>query len=162
MGEPLRHRRVDGILAHVASHAVVVCVGALVLGQLAPLQPVLVRRVPRAQDDLAAAAHGLRVGAHHADGAQVLEDILGGDGLGADAGLGEGDVLGDVLGQVMAHHEHVEVLVEGVAGEGPRGVRRRREHVGVLDDGDDVWCVAAAGALGVICVDGAALERGDG
>jgi hypothetical protein len=28
-------------------------------------------------------------------GAEVVQDVLGGDGLAADAALGEGDVLGD-------------------------------------------------------------------
>jgi hypothetical protein len=54
-----------------------------------------VRRLPGADDDLADAAHGLRVGAHHREGAEVVQDVLGGDGLAADAAFGEGHVLGD-------------------------------------------------------------------
>ena len=32
----------------------------------------------------------------------------------------------------------------------------------MFDDGDDVWCVAAAGAFGVVGVDCAVFEGGDG
>ena len=60
--------------------------------------------------------------ADHADRAQVVEDVFGGDGLAADAALGEGDVLGQILVQVMADHQHVQVLVERVDGVGAGGV----------------------------------------
>ena len=61
---------------------------------------------------------------------------------------------------MVADHEHVEVLVERVSRIRPRGVRGAREDVFLAHDADDVRCVAAARALGVICVDCSALERG--
>ena len=64
--------------------------------------------------------------------------------------------------EMMAHHQHVEMLVDGVAGERPRRIGRGRQHVLQAGDLDDVRRVAAAGALGVEGVDGAALERRDG
>ena len=91
-----------------------------------------------------------------------METVLGGDGLGADARLGEGDVLGDLRVEVVADHEHVEMLVDGVDREGARGVGRGREDVGFAADADDVGRVAAAGALGVEGVDRAALEGAQG
>jgi hypothetical protein len=77
----------------------------------------------------------------------------------ANARLGERDVLGDPRVQVVADHEHVEVLVDGVHRVGPRRVGRRRQHVRDAARLDDVGCVAAARALRVIGVDCAALER---
>ena len=68
---------------------------------------------------------------------------------------------GIVLVEVVADHEHVEVLVERVDRERPRRVRRAREHVRLAADADDVRRVPAARALGVVGVDRAALERGD-
>lgn len=158
----LRDGRVDRVLADVPLGPEVISARPRVLGQGTALDLVLVRRVPRPEDDLAAAAHGLRVGAHHGDGAEVVQHVLGRDGLGPDPRLGEGHVLGDVAAQVVAHHEHVEVLVQRVARVGPRRVRRARQHVGVLDDADDVGRVAAARALRVVRVDGAPLEGRDG
>jgi hypothetical protein len=57
-------------------------------------------------------AHGLAVGRHHADGAQVVQDVFRRDGLAADAALGEGEVFGDARVEVVADHQHVEVLVD--------------------------------------------------
>lgn len=91
-----------------------------------------------------------------------MEYILGGDGLCANSALGKGYVLGDVLGQMVAHHEHVEVLVERVTRERPCWVRRRRQHVLVLNDRDDVWGVAASSTFSVVRVNRPTLERGDG
>ena len=63
--------------------------------------------------------------------------------------------------EVMADHQHVEMLVDRVARERPRRVGRGRQHVRQARDLDDVGRMAAAGALGVEGVDGAALERLD-
>ena len=63
--------------------------------------------------------------------------------------------------EVMAHHGHVEVLVEGVDGVGIGRVGRGRQAIDLAGDPDDVRRVAAAGALGVIHVDGAAADGGE-
>ena len=39
-----------------------------------------------------------------------MQDVLGGNGLATDAALGEGHVLGNRRIEVMADHQHVEVL----------------------------------------------------
>ena len=90
-----------------------------------------------------------------------MQNILGGDRLLADAAFGEGEILGDRRVEMMAHHQHVEMLVDRVPGEGPRRIGRRRQHVLEARDLDDVRRMAAAGAFGVEGVDGAALERLD-
>lgn len=111
VSETLGKRWVNGILAHIPLYPIVIRTGALILLQEAPLHLVLMRSVPRPQDDLATATHGLRIGTHHADGTKIVENVLGSNGLSADATLREGDVLGDVLGQMVANHQHVEVFV---------------------------------------------------
>ena len=116
------------------------------------------RRLPGAHDDLADAPHGLAVRRHHAERAEVVQDILGGDRLPADARLGEGHVLGDRRIQVMAHHEHVEVLVQRIDRVRARRIGARGQDVQLAARADDVRRVAAAGTLRVIGVDGAALE----
>mmetsp|Transcript_62801 Transcript_62801/g.184144 ORF Transcript_62801/g.184144 Transcript_62801/m.184144 type:complete len:321 (+) Transcript_62801:53-1015(+) len=158
----VRERAVDRVLGDVPLDARVVVALPGVLGQGAALELHLGRRLPRARDDLANAAHGLRVRGDDGDGAHVVQDVLRRDRLAANARLRKGHVLRDVLVQVVAHHEHVQVLVDGVDREGPRGVRGRRDDVGEAADLDDVRGVAAAGALGVVGVDRAALHRRDG
>ncbi len=63
--------------------------------------------------------------------------------------------------EVVADHEHVEVLGDGVDRVGPGRVGRRREDVGIGGDGDDVGGVAAAGALGVVAVDPPSADGGE-
>ena len=46
------------------------------------------------------------------ENAQVVQNVLGGDRLGADAALGEGDVLGDRRVEMVADHQHVQMLVD--------------------------------------------------
>ena len=113
------------------------------------------------QIDLADAAHRLAVARHHADRAEIVQDVFGRDRLAANAALGERHVLGDVLVEVVADHQHVEMLVERVHRVRPRRVGRARQHVRLAADPDDVRRVAAAGAFGVVRVNRAALERRD-
>ena len=91
-----------------------------------------------------------------------MQDVLGGDGGGPDPGLGEGEVLGDGRVEVVADHQHVEVLLDGVDGVRPRGVGGRGQHVRLGDHRDHVRGVAAAGAFDVEGVDGAAGDGGEG
>ncbi len=155
--EAVRDRRADGVFRDVAAGPVVVrCAVAL---ECAAAALHHVRGLPGAHHHLADAAHGLGVAADHRDGADVVQQILGGDGGRPDATLGEREILWDAGVQVMTHHQHVEVLVEGVDGVRPGRVRRTRQHIGLGGDGDDVRCVPAARALGVVGVDGAAADR---
>ena len=80
----------------------------------------------------------------------------------SDLRLGKGDVLGDGRVQVMADHQHVQVLVERIHRVRARRVGRRRQHVGLAADLDDVGRVAAARALRVEGVDAATGDRADG
>ena len=157
---PVRHRGVDGVLCDVSLDAEVI--RSAVLFEDASLRLHLGGGLPRAGDHLADSSHGLRVRRHDTDGAHVMEDILRGDGLGADPRLGEGDVFGDGLVEVVTHHEHVEMLVDGVLGVRSRRVRGRREDLLLAADLDDVRGVSAAGALAVVGVNGPPFESLDG
>ena len=65
--------------------------------------------------------------------------------------------------EVVAHHQHVEVLVDRVDGVGHRRVGRRLgRKLASPTHAQDVGRVAAAGALGVEGAQRAALGRGDG
>ena len=91
-----------------------------------------------------------------------MQDVLGGDRLLADAAFGERQIFGDRRIEMVAHHQHVEMFVERIAGERPRRIGRGRQHVLQARDLDDVRRMAAARALGVEGMNGAALERRDG
>ena len=87
------------------------------------------RDLPGPADDLADPAHRLRVGRGDRDRAHVVQDVLGGDGGRPDPGLGEGQVLGHPRVEVVADHQHVEVLGDGVDGVRQRRVGRPRDDV---------------------------------
>ena len=95
------------------------------------------------------------------EGAHVVEDVLGGDRLLPDPRFGEGHVFRDVGVEVMADHEHVEMLVDRVDRVGSGRVGRGGDDVRETADLDDVGGMAAAGPFGVERVDGAALEGPD-
>lgn len=91
-----------------------------------------------------------------------MEDVLRADRRGADAGLGEGQVLGDRRVEVVADHQHVEVFLGGVDGVGPGRVGGAGQHVRLGDHGHDVRRVPAARTLGVVGVDAASGDGGEG
>ncbi len=122
-GDAVGDRRIDRILGDVAADPQVVVV-ARFLGQAAPLFLHLVRGLPSADDHLADPAHGLAVRRDDAKRAEVVQDVLGGDGLPPDAALGERHVLGNARIQVVTHHQHVQVLIERIHRERPRRVGR--------------------------------------
>src|SRR5262245_66657780 len=91
-----------------------------------------------------------------------MQDVFRGNGFTPDSAFREGDVLGNVGVEVVTHHQHVEVLLQRVHGEGARRVGRGGQHVVEPRYLDDVGGVAAAGTLGVESMDGATLEGGGG
>ena len=155
----MRDGRVDRVLGDVALGAEVVA-ARRVGRQRPPLHLHLVRRLPGAHDHFTHAAHGLRVGRHHGNGADVVQNVFRGDGFAADARLGKRHVFGNRRVQVVAHHQHVQVLVERVDGKRARRIGRRGQHVRLPHGGDDVGRMAAARSFRVKRVDGAVLEGG--
>ena len=61
----------------------------------------------------------------------------------------------------MTDHEHIKVLVQRIHGERSRRVGRRRQDIRFAANLQDVGGVAAAGALGMEGVDGAAAKGRD-
>ena len=159
--DALADRRVDRVLGDVAADAEVVVVARLAL-QPAALRLHLVRGLPGADDDLAHPAHRLAVGRHHADRADVVQDVLGRDRLLADAAFGEGDVLGDPRVEMVADHQHVEMLVHGVHRVGHGRVGAAGQEIRLAHHAQDVRRMAAAGAFGVEGLQRAAGDGGDG
>ena len=126
-------------------------------GSALPLH--FVGRLPGADDHFADPSHGLRIRRHHADRAQIVQNVFRGDGFGADARFGERHVFRNRGTEMMADHQHVQVLVQRIHRERHGRIRRGGKAVRLAADVNDVRRVAAAGAFGVIRVDGAALER---
>lgn len=115
MTHTLSNGWVDGVLAHISLHAEVISPCAFVFFQGTALDFVLVSRVPGSHNDFAAASHGLRVRGHHADSSKIVQHVLSSNSLSTNTGFSKRYVFGDVFGEMVADHQHVEMLVECVA-----------------------------------------------
>ena len=155
------HRRVDGQLGQVSQDTEIV-VFRRVLRQLALHLHHLIRSLKQAGEILPNPSHGLGIRRVDTQDAHVVQHILGGHGLRADSALGKGDILGNVGAEVMTHHEHVHVLGQGVHRVGAGGVGGRRQNVKLTGHADDVRRMAAPRALGMVGVDCASGDGGDG
>ena len=118
-------------------------------------------RLPGADDHLADPAHRLRVGAHHADDAAIVEHVLGADRLGPDAALGESHVLGNVRDRwwqtiSMSRCSSIVLTVNGRVGLVLEGRTLGWPAILMMSGS-----MAAAGAFGVEAVDRPALDGRD-
>ena len=116
-------RRIDRVLGDVALGAHVVVV-TFFFAEPPALLLHLVGRLPCANDHLADAAHGLAVRRHHGERPDIVQDVFGGDRLLANTALRERQIFRDRRIEVVADHQHVEMLIDGVDRERPRGVGR--------------------------------------
>ena len=155
----MRDRGVDGVFGDVALDAEIVVVLAFVLRQRAALLLHLVGGLPGANDHFAEPAHGLRIRRHHRERAEIVQDVFGRNGLFTDPAFGKGEIFRDRRVEMVTHHQHVEMFVDGVAGERPRRIGRGRQHVLQARNFNDVRRMTAAGAFGMEGVNGTALER---
>ena len=151
------HRRIDRVLGDVTLDAVVVIAGTVSI-QRAALLFHLIRRLPGARDDLAHTAHRLRIARHHGENTHVMQHVLCRDGFRPNTAVRKGNILGIGLVEVVADHQHIQMLVDGVAGIRHGRVGRGRQNVIVRRCADNVRRVSAACALGVIGVDRAPVK----
>jgi len=103
MRNAMRDRRVDRVFGDIALCAEII-ISLAVFWQSAALHLHFVRSLPGSHDDFADASHRLRIRGHHRNGAQIVQDIFGGNRLSADTGFGESDIFGDRRIEMMADH----------------------------------------------------------
>ena len=152
MTDPVRNGGVDRVLCQIALCAAVV-VFRRVVRERAALGLHLVRGLPCSHDHFAHSTHGLGIRRHHAQRAEIVQHVLGADGFRSNPRFRERQVLGDIRTQVVADHQHVQVLLNGVDGERASRIGRRRQRILETSHLDDVRRVATAGSLGMVGVD---------
>ena len=150
--------RVDRIFCDITFHAEVIVFMTGILRQSAALILHFACGLPRTGDDLTDTAHRLGVGTHHTENTHIVQNILCGDRLRADTGIRERNVLRDVLVEVVAYHQHVKMLIKCVDSVRHCRIRGGRQNVRCSSSADDVRCVAAAGSLGVVRMDGSSAD----
>ena len=151
------HRRIDRVLGDVTLDAVVVVAGTVGV-QRAALLFHLIRCLPGARDDLADTPHGLRIARHHGEDTHIMQHVLCRNGFRPNAAVRKGDVLGIGFVEVVADHQHIQMLIDGVARIRHGRISRGRQNVIVRRCADNVRCMTAARALGVIGVNRAPVK----
>ncbi|CFR37432.1 Uncharacterised protein [Mycobacterium tuberculosis] len=156
--------RADGVFGDVAADPVVV--GGLATRRVTFQCPAAgfhhVRGLPGAQHHLADTAHRLGIAANHRDCPHIVQHIFCRNGGRSDPAFGKREVLRDPGVEVVAHHQHVEMLVKGVHRMRAGRIGRAGQYIRLRRDGNDVRCVPAAGALGVVGVNRTSGDRADG
>src|SRR5262249_11132828 len=102
----MRQSRINGIYCTVALHSLIVVL-ALLLWSTPTSTFHFVSSLPGAQNHRSDSAHGLCIRAHHANGAQVVQDILGSNGLRTDTRFCKRDIFRQAGIEVMTDHEHI-------------------------------------------------------
>ena len=94
VADAVRNRRVDGEFGDIAFDPRVV-MAVTVAGQLAALLFHFVRGLPATHDDFTDAAHGLAVGAEHADRTEVVQYVFSRNRFATDSAFGKRQVFGN-------------------------------------------------------------------
>src|SRR6476660_7469752 len=128
MTDAVSDGRVDRVLGDIAFDAEVI-VATRLLRQPATLLFHLVRGLPRLRDDLANTPHGLAIATHHADGAEIVEDVFGRDRFATDTAFRKSDILRQAWIEMMANHQHVQVFVDGIDRVRAGGIGRTGQDV---------------------------------
>ena len=153
MRDPVGQGGVDGVLGYVSFGSIVI-VSRTVFGQGTTETFHLIGRLPGAKNDFTDPSHGLGIACHNRESPHIVKDVFSGHGFTANATFRELDVLGDGLVQMVADHEHVQMLVHSVDSKGSGRVGGGGEHVRFPTELHDIGCVAASRAFRVIGVNG--------
>ena len=95
-----------------------------IAAQTAALHFHFVRGLPATQDDFSNASHRLAVAGDHRKRTQIMQNVFRSDGFAPDPRLGKRDVLGYCRIQMVADHQHVQMLIERVDRERARRIGR--------------------------------------
>ena len=161
IGNALRNRRIDCVFGDIALGARVIII-AFFFWQAATLHLHLMRGLPGADNHLAHSAHRLAVGRHHADGADIMQNIFCRDGFLANAAFGKGHIFRNARIKMMAYHEHIQMLIHRIHGVRHGGVGGRRQHTRFTHQAQNIRRMPATGTFGMEGLDGAAANGLDG
>src|SRR5258708_5747683 len=158
---PVRNSWIDSILGHIALHSVII-IACRVLSQWTTLDLHLMRRLPGTRNHLTDAPHGLRIAGHHTEDPQIMQDILSGDSLRTDTALGKSDIFTHMRIEMVADHQHIQVLRKSIRGKRHRRVCRRWQNIVERSNTDNIRRMPTTGSLGMIGMNGSSRNGCDG
>ena len=152
--------RVDRVLGDVATNSHIVIVLRITLKRSSLLLH-LVCRLPRSRDDLPDSSHRLRIRTHHTENAHVVKHILRRDRLRSNTGICKCNILRNVFIEMVANHQHIEMLIERILRKWHCRICRGRKHIRSGSCADDIRGMTATCALGMIGVDCSPINRSE-
>ncbi len=127
--------------------------------QAAALHFHFVRGLPGAGDHLTNTPHCLGIGRNHRERAKVMQNIFRSDGFAANTRFRKRDIFRNGWVEMVAHHQHVEMFIDGIHSVRACRISRRGQHIRQPTGSDNIWCVTATRTFGVIGVNGTITNR---
>mmetsp|Transcript_24303 Transcript_24303/g.37461 ORF Transcript_24303/g.37461 Transcript_24303/m.37461 type:complete len:405 (+) Transcript_24303:486-1700(+) len=157
----MRNTRINGILGDVTLDTLIVHetertihphskLPRLILLQLTTLHLHLMRRLPRTRNHLTHATHRLRIARNNGDRPHIVQNILGSNRLPTNARLRKGHILLKRLIQMMTHHEHIQMLIDGIGSIRPRRIGTARDHIHRTTHPNDIRRMSTSRTLTVV------------
>ena len=162
LGNTVCDCRVDGIFGNISFYTEVVVSVTFIFRKRSSLAFHLACCLPGTGDDLTDTSHCLGIGAHHAEHTHIVKDILCCDRFRTDTGICKSDIFRDLFVQMVAYHQHVQMLIQSIYSEWHGRVCGRRKDVRGCCCFDDVRCMSAAGTFCMICMDSSSSDGIDG
>ena len=112
------YRRINGIFAYITLNAVIVIL-LTIRRQRPALNLHFMCRLPGPDDDFTHPPHSLGIGGQHRKGAQIMQNIFSRNGFPTNAAFGKRNIFGNTGVKMVAHHQHIQMLINCIHGIGP-------------------------------------------
>mmetsp|Transcript_16530 Transcript_16530/g.24402 ORF Transcript_16530/g.24402 Transcript_16530/m.24402 type:complete len:321 (-) Transcript_16530:353-1315(-) len=167
----MRDTRIDGILGDVTLDTLIVHetertihphseLPCLIFLQLTTLYLHLMRSLPCTRNHLTHATHRLRIARNNGDRTHIVQNILGSNRLPTNARLGKGHILLKRLIQMMTHHKHIQMLIDGIGSVRPRWIRTARNHIHRTTHSNNIRGMSTTRTLTVVGMNRSILHSG--
>ncbi|MNS44206.1 hypothetical protein D3C72_766440 [compost metagenome] len=132
---------------------------SFIFGKFPALLSHFICRLPGTGDHFTNTAHCLRVGAHDAEYAHIMQDIFCCNGFRTDTGICEGYIFRNVLAEVVTYHQHIQVLINSIYGIWSCRIGRCRQYIWVHGRFDNIRSMAATGTFCMESMDNTTIDR---
>src|SRR5690606_1857161 len=105
---------IDGVLCNISFNPEIIRISLTIFREASTLYLHFVCNLPSSAYYFSNTAHGLRIRSKHGYGAHIMQYIFSGNGLFSDTARGECYILIYTFVQMVADHQHIEVLIHGV------------------------------------------------
>ena len=154
----MRNGWIDGIFCNIAFYTEIVISFSFVFRKGPPLIFHFAGCLPGTCDNFSYTSHCLGIGTHHTENSHVVKNVFRCNGLRTDTGVCKSHVLRNFFVQMVAYHQHVQMLVQRIYRIRHGRVCRRWQNISCGSSTDNVRCMSAAGTLCMVSMDGSSTD----